>query len=593
MRGTLRPSSALRPAVVLLALIAALAPASAEGPAEGPAGAPVPVSPAGLEEGACPTFSWSGVAGLAGYEVAVHRVPERSDGEPVLQARLPGGATVWTPSGTACLASGERYVWSVRVLADDGTPATEEAWSEPQTFRVAPVPSSSEVEVALAALRRSLAREDGGATPAGAAPSSEREGGDPSGALRRPARPGDGGFADDGEGPTTAAAPALGSPSLTLDGNVAFGAGSDVFKDGAVFLWDDTSGNSALGRHALASATGESDGNTALGWEALRYTTEGADATRGSSGTGAGYRALKANTTGSSNTAVGSVALYQSTEGDENTAVGARALFSNTTGHSNTAHGGYALESNSTGARNTSSGDLTLVDNTSGSRNTAAGPFALSATTGSGNTAYGVSALQSNTSGERNVAVGYSAGVNATTGNDNVFLSSLGEAGDAGKIRIGDAALGIQDGAFIAGIRGTTTGETDALDVVVDSTGQLGTVSSSRAVKEDLRPVEGLSRRLLDLRPVAFRYREHVERDPGARVHYGLLAEEVAEVFPELVVEDAQGQPWSVKYRLLEPLLLNELQRLHGRLDERRPELEVLDERLGALEGAGPPGAPE
>ncbi|MFP3941049.1 MAG: tail fiber domain-containing protein [Thermoanaerobaculia bacterium] len=578
MRGALMAALLVAPIVVV-----AGSPASAA-----PDRLPVPVSPVGLVDGSCPTFSWSAVAGASGYEVAVLRggeetaegTADRPAGEPVLSARLPAGVTVWTPPGTACLASGERYAWSVRALPGDagagGPPPPDDGWAEPAPFRVAPAPSRAEVEVALAALRRTLDRRSDRRSDGSPARESGGGDGDAIGAGAFPA----------GEGTPLASAsvPTLGTPSLTVDGNAVLGASGNLFKDGAVFLWDDTAGNTALGRHALASAVGEADGNTALGWEALRYTTEGAGAAEGSSDTGAGFRALKANTTGAGNTGVGSAALYSSTEGDDDTAVGARALFSNTTGYANTAHGAYALYANTTGARNSSSGDLTLEANTSGSRNTAAGPFALQAnTTGSGNAAYGVSALQSNTEGSRNVALGLDAGLNATTGDDNVFLATLGEAGDAGAIRIGRS--GIQGETFVAGIHGTTTGEDDALGVVVDSAGQLGTVSSSRSVKQDVRDVGKLSRRLLELRPVAFRYREHVARDAEAPVHYGLLAEEVAEVFPELVAEDARGRPWWVKYRLLDPLLLNELQRLERRLDERRLKIRVLEERVAALEG--------
>ena len=168
MRGAL---TAARPVVLVVvlvvvligALIVTLAGAPAFAAPERP---PAPVSPAGTVDGRCPTFSWSAVAGASGYEVAVLRAgeggAEGAAGEPVLAARLPAEVTVWTPPGSACLASGERYAWSVRALLRDagpgGPPSSDEGWSAPAPFRVAPVASRAEVEMALAALRRSLDR---------------------------------------------------------------------------------------------------------------------------------------------------------------------------------------------------------------------------------------------------------------------------------------------------------------------------------------------------------------------------------------------------------------------------------------------------
>jgi hypothetical protein len=126
--------------------------------------------------------------------------------------------------------------------------------------------------------------------------------------------------------------------------------------------------------------------------------------------------------------------------------------------------------------------------------------------------------------------------------------------------------VGFQTKTFIAGVRGITTINANAIPVMIDSAGQLGTVSSSRRVKEDIHDMDNVSQRLFQLRPVTFRYTQAFAG--GAKpVQYGLIAEEVAEVFPELAVMNAGGEPETVKYQDLSVLLLNELQRLQQRVE--------------------------
>lgn len=566
-------------ATALLAACALAGPAALAAP-------PAPVSPAGPVERGCPTFSWSAVPGAAGYELVVYEVRGEAGAEvaeePLLTARLPAGAAVWTPPATDCLAPGGSYAWALRVVTPDEASGGANGWSEAALFEVAPAPAADDVAAAIRTLRRHLEREG--------------EGGELlSRAVQVPPRPDGPGFGDDGPGAenvTPAAVPSLGSPSLSVSANVALAAESNVFKDGTPFLWDDTEGNTVFGRHALESATGTVTNTTAVGWEALQNTVEGGAAYQGARNTAAGFRALKANTTGFRNTATGSGALYVNTTGYDNTASGGRALFSNTTGTGNTATGGQGLYHNTTGGLNTSCGDLTLNYNVSGSGNTAHGPFALGATDGSRNTGLGVGALQNSTSGADSVAIGYGAGqYTEAEVNDTIIILNSGRNNlvDTGSTTIRIGTEGIQDGTFVAGVRGTTTAVADAVDVVVDSAGQLGTVSSSRAVKQDISDAGELSRRLLDLRPVAFRYRAHAAVDPDTPLWFGLVAEEVADVFPELAVRDAEGRPETVKYQQLPPLLLAEMQRLHRTLGERRAELDGLRDRLDALGGERPP----
>ncbi len=278
--------------------------------------------------------------------------------------------------------------------------------------------------------------------------------------------------------------------------------------------------------------------------------------------------------------------------GFHNTASGVNALRSNTTGYRNTASGVNALSSNTTGIFNSASGVNALRSNTTGASNTASGDGALrSNTTGSSNTASGNGALSSNTTGQRNIALGQSAGFYLTTGNDNIAIGNFAVAGESATIRIGTS--GTHTRAFIAGIRGVTTGVANAIPVLVDSNGQLGTVSSSARFKEEIRDMGDLTDRLLELRPVVFHYKQEQALPDVSAVplEYGLIAEEVAEVFPELVVYDDEGQAFTVKYHLLASMLLNELQKMHqaqlrlaDRADGHEQEISDLLARLEALE---------
>ena len=245
--------------------------------------------------------------------------------------------------------------------------------------------------------------------------------------------------------------------------------------------------------------------NTFLGENAGNLTVTGFNNTA----TGAG--ALASNTTGVGNMASGSDALSSNTTGDFNTASGAAALQHNTTGESNMATGHSALFSNTDGTYNTASGQSALTSNLTGAYNTASGAFSLvSNTAGMYNTASGSEAMYSNTTGGLNVAIGYRAGSNATTGSNNIYLGTFasGVAGEANTMYLG--LQGTQTKTVIAGIRGITTGLADAVPVVIDSAGQLGTVSSSRRFKEDIHDMGAASQALFALRPVTFRVLEGV-----------------------------------------------------------------------------------
>ncbi len=239
---------------------------------------------------------------------------------------------------------------------------------------------------------------------------------------------------------------------------------------------------------------------------------------------------------------------------------------------------GYFTDVEELQGDNTALGVSAFASNTTGVGNTAIGVRALgNNTTGSNNTAIGVRALSNHTTGSANIAIGFNAGAAVTTGFSNIHIGHPGNSGDSDVIRIG---LGIQKATFIAGIRSVTTGVNDALAVLIDSAGQLGTASSSRRVKTDIHDLGDQSRALHQLRPVSFRYRSH---PPDGPLEYGLIAEEVAEIYPDLVVRDKGGQPSGVRYHVLPAMLLNEVQKQHAQLQEQTTRLDVQQREIDEL----------
>jgi hypothetical protein len=266
--------------------------------------------------------------------------------------------------------------------------------------------------------------------------------------------------------------------------------------------------------------------------------------------------------------------------GTLNVGLGDQVLVANTSGCHDVVIGASAMATNAGGSYTVSLGYSSLSTHQNGDYNVAVGAETLNSDqTGAQNTVVGAQALQGNVSGTGNVAIGYWAGnQNGGSASNNIDIGSTGNSADSGVIRIGTPAN--QGQAFVAGVRGVTTGAKDAVQVLIDSNGQLGTMSSSRTVKEDIHDMADASQRLLELRPVAFRYRQAFA-DGSKPVQYGLIAEEVAEVFPELVAHDNDGRPETVKYHLLPALLLNEMQRHERELRNQRQELE---RQLGASE---------
>lgn len=457
------------------------------------------------------------------------------------------------------------------------------------------------------------------------------EGGSRQPAERREARPAT--QSDRGAAAPGTAAPTIGDAALSVDGDVHLDDASTLFKDGALFLWDDAS-NLALGRGALENTT-TGGSNVAVGPGALRYGTTGSrntavgyQALNSDSNTGAyglgfdntavGDRALYSNQAsysydadagmdvfkGSFNTAIGSQALFHNTTGRESTAVGLQALYSNTTGHRNTAVGRRALAALTVDEGNTAIGDEAMINVLKGDGNTAIGRHTLAGfpdglygvyqtyfvenvavgnlaledfSGGESNVAVGAGALQSLSTGNHNVALGNAAlrGVEqgysdnigighlagtATIHGNNILIGNEGVTDDANTIRLGNSSD--HSKTYIAGVYPVTGDGTHYALVAAD--GQLsrgGAVASSARFKSAIHDMGGGSRGLFSLRPVTFHSELPAHRDEER--DFGLIAEEVAQVLPELVLYDDAGRPSGVRYNALSSLLLNEVQRLH------------------------------
>src|SRR5438105_7941808 len=328
--------------------------------------------------------------------------------------------------------------------------------------------------------------------------------------------------------------------------------------------------NTAVGFDALFSNTG-GGANTAIGAAALESNTANNNTdcgsfalnanTTGGGNTATGIDALMLNIGGSTNTANGASALFHNTSGSNNVATGWVALFNNTTGIQNTATGVNALQNNN-GSANTANGFRALQKNTTGIQNTANGINALGLNmTGKGNTAEGSSALQNNT-GSFNTALGFNAGATLTTGHDNIDIDAGGVAGESSTIRIGTAK---QSATFIRGISGAVVAS--GATVIVGTDGHLGTIVSSERFKDAIKPMDKASEAILALQPVTFRYKH--ELDPDGIPQFGLVAEQVEKVNPDLVARDDQDKPYSVRYEAVNAMLLNEFLKEHRKVEEQ------------------------
>jgi hypothetical protein len=325
-------------------------------------------------------------------------------------------------------------------------------------------------------------------------------------------------------------------------------AGNQNTATGLRALFSDTNGgfNTATGVYSLFSNT-SGFFNSATGAYSLAHNTDGIQNTAN------GYSALYFNT-GDANTATGFGALYHNTTGFSNTANGYLALFSNTIGDSNTAVGQAALYYDTIGGFNTGIGYFALLSNTTLGANTAVGAYALENATGFGNTALGAYAGSSLTAGHNNIDIGYSV---------------FGVAGESDTIRIGNSNI---SATYINGISGQTAALGAA--VFVASNGKLGTLTSSARFKEGIKPMDKASEALLALKPVTFRYKKEI--DPACTSQFGLVAEEVEKVNPDLVVRDKEGKPYSVRYDQVNAMMLNEFLKEHKKVEAQQATIAEL-----------------
>jgi hypothetical protein len=280
----------------------------------------------------------------------------------------------------------------------------------------------------------------------------------------------------------------------------------------------------------------DNNGNTFLGNDALSSTTTGAE------NTATGSLALLNNTEGSNNTASGSNALHDNTTGSDNTAIGIAALYRNTTAKSNTATGAGALGANTTGYRNTAIGNTAL------SRNV----------TGHGNTAIGFQALYQNRVGSNNVALGFNAGSNLS--------------GVDGNVCIGYNVVGVRGESNTTRISNIYSSLASARPVYINSDGKVGTLVSSRRFKEEIKPMDEASEAILGLKPVSFRYKKEIE--PNGGIIFGLIAEDVEKVDPDLVTRNDKGEAETVRYEAVNAMLLNEFLKEHRKMEEQGRRME-------------------
>jgi Chaperone of endosialidase len=391
--------------------------------------------------------------------------------------------------------------------------------------------------------------------------------------------------------------------NISMNDSISADVGN-IIKNGVSFIhtYPAASLNTFVGAGAgNFSMTGTQ--NAALGASALMNNTTGAGNTT------MGALSLLSNTTGQHNTAAGNGALLSNTTGSFNTAIGYLSMFINTTGSLNVAVGDTSMTNNITGSQNVAVGVSTFASGDSnviigynagnnGSQNIGIGASSLfninsnqnvalgfgsmsgSSSVNGNNTAIGYLALQ-NVQGDSNIAIGSNAGTASVsnTSNNNIYIGTVG-ADESGVIRIG--TLGTHTTCFIQGIEGVTVA--GSVPVLINAAGQLGTILSTRKVKHDIQKMADDSESIYQLNPVTFVY----NNDPSETKQYGLIAEEVDQAFPALVVRDADGNPYTVQYQVLPVLLLNEVQKQHAALEQQKADfshaLEMINNRLAALE---------
>ena len=379
---------------------------------------------------------------------------------------------------------------------------------------------------------------------------------------------------------------AFGSGALYQNPGGSYGAGSDNSAFGMDALYSNLYGGHsvAIGSHALYAFVGDVpyggngiSANTAVGAYALYSATDG------SQNTAVGNNAMYYNTQGSSNVAVGDSAFY-SGNGQNNTAIGFSAMDLATSGDYNTAVGSLSMTHGGNGGYNVSVGANAMELNANGGYNTALGYAALLSATGSNSVAIGYNSLSSQTTGGNNIAIGTNAGARIVAGTNNIDIGASPSGDESDSIRIGTTK--VHKYAYIMGIN---TQRVTGAAVYVTSTGQLGVLASSERYKTAVKPISAAAGKLDDLRPVSF----HLKNDPNGPIQYGLIAEEVDRVYPELVIRDEAGVIQGVRYEELAPMLLSQIKQDHesaARIEKvvrtQANKIEHLEQQLGEMREA-------
>jgi hypothetical protein len=319
------------------------------------------------------------------------------------------------------------------------------------------------------------------------------------------------------------------------------GAGNTGFGWYSLFSVGGGNFNTGVGAGTLVLNT--ADSNTAVGAAALLLNTSGTE------NVAVGTDALVFNDTGGFNTAVGTFAMFNNTQGNGNIAVGRHALFANVNGNSNVAVGVSALEDNTSGIENAAVGGAALLSNVDGHDNVAVGQAALS----------------NNTSGFNNIGIGFFGGLSVTTSHDVICIGVQGQD--------------MSNSCFIGQIFGATV--PGGTNVVIDSNNRLGNMTSSKRYKENIEPMEEASDALFALKPVKFRYKKEI--DPAGASQFGLVAEDVEKVNPELIVRDKEGKAYSVRYDQVNAMMLNEFLKEHRKVGELQAGLAQQQKEFQAI----------
>jgi hypothetical protein len=299
-------------------------------------------------------------------------------------------------------------------------------------------------------------------------------------------------------------------------------------------------------------------------------------------------------TSGTSNTALGFDALHDDTTGQENTAVGWQTQTDNVAGSHNVSMAPYSQGGNA--SDNTALGIATMLANR-GNDNTAVGWEAgYLNLTGTSNVAVGIGSLSGTFGSSRNVVLGADAQNDYFDANDNIvvgfeahglandhniLVGSVGFTNDIGTMRIGDSFFSDIAGTYIAGISGAPLTHGTAVAVGITGDGQLGVSVSSARFKEAIKPMGQASEAIYALKPVSFRYKK--ELDGTSTPQFGLIAEEVAKVNPDLVITDDQGKPFTVRYEAVDAMLLNEFLKEHERVEKVGSAVERHQKQIDAL----------